>query len=231
MKRLALLISILLFVLFIGCDKKLTDEDNQESSPKTNDNSDSEDMETDEDKDKDKDYDDFVEGMKNLKEMMKGGKDVKVIDSKKLKEFLPEEIEGMKRTNTTNENTNAFGINISQTEAQFKSEEGNQDITISITDMGSMKGLAGLAAFAWAYADVDKETETGYERTTKYSGYKAFEKYNTESNSGSIEVLVGKRFTVKAEGYNVPVGKIQSAIEEVNLDDLESKKNEGIKEE
>ena len=124
----------------------------------------------------------------------------------------------------------SFAFNaFSQSEGKYKSEDGNQNITIKITDLGSMKGFASMAVFAWAFAEIDKETETGYERTTNYSGHKAFEKYDTESKRGSIDIFVVERFMVETDGYNVPMELIQSAVGMVPLDELENMKGEGVK--
>ena len=78
-------------------------------------------------------------------------------------------------------------------------------------------------------SEIDKETETGYERTTKYDDNKAFEKYDSQSQQGSVDVFVGKRFMVEVNGYNVPMEKIQSAARNVGLDELESMKQAGKK--
>jgi type II secretory pathway pseudopilin PulG len=46
-------------------------------------------------------------------------------------------------------------------------------------------GMMGLAA--WSIAEVDKETATGYEKTTKIDGNKAYEKYDNDQKDGEIE--------------------------------------------
>ena len=70
--------------------------------------------------------------------------------------------------------------------------------------------------------DIDKETESGYEKTTKYRGHKAYEKYDNEYQNGSIEVLVSGRFMVSVSGNNVPMEMIKSSIDEIDIFALES---------
>ncbi len=174
-------------------------------------------------------FNDFVEGMKNMEKMIKEGGSYEAVDFRKLKDFLPEELNGMKRINATGERTNSFGVDVSVTEGEFVTEDNTGKILMSITDLGSMKGFAGIAAFAWTFAKIDRETTNGFERTTTYSSNKAYEKFNTQTNEGSVEVFVADRFMIKSEGFNVPFDQIQSSVGEVNLDGLRGMKEEGKK--
>ncbi|GAB4299330.1 MAG: hypothetical protein Kow0098_25700 [Ignavibacteriaceae bacterium] len=211
------ILSILISALVLwGCGKgqedKVVDENEQtEESPQEN------------------DPQSFVEGMKQMTESLTGNKNVEPVDFRSLKELLPEEIEGLKRSNASGEKTAAFGINISKAEADYSSEDGSQSLDIAITDMGSMSGLTGLAAFGWAFAQVDRETDTGYERTTTYQGHKAFEKYNNQSGSGEFSVIVADRFIVEINGYGVTMDQMKQAISSIDVGKLEAMKNEGEK--
>jgi len=228
-KKITLFISILLFLFFTGCDKSGKDDANQESSSDVTNNNGSDDEQAD--KNKNGDNDDFTENMKKLEDMMSGGEEVEVVNFRKLKELLPEELDDLKRTNSSGEKTNAFGINVSKAEGEYKSEDNKQKIKITIMDMGSMKGLAGMTAFAWSWAEIDKESDDGFERTFEYKGHKAYEKYNTNYQDGEVQVLVAKRFMIEISGNDIPMEKIHSALDEVNIGDLESMKDEGKKEE
>lgn len=228
-KITTLFISILLFLFITGCDKSGKDDANQESSPDVANNNGS--YEEREDKNKSGDNDDFTENMKKLEDMMSGGEKVEVVNFRKLKVLLPEELGDLKRTNSSGEKTNAFGINVSMAEGEYKSEDNKQKIKVKIMDMGSMKGLAGMTAFAWSWAEIDKESDDGFERTFDYKGNKAYEKYNTNYQDGEVQVLVAKRFMIEIKGNNIPMEKIHSALEGVNIGELESMKVEGKKEE
>jgi hypothetical protein len=225
-KKTILFISILLFLFFTGCDKKGKDDANQESSPGVTNNDDSDDKQAGKNEN-----DDFTEKMKKLEDMMSGGEKVEVVNFRKLKALLPEELDDLKRTNSSGEKTNAFGINVSKTEGEYTSEDKKQKITITIMDMGSMKGLAGMTAFAWSWAEIDKESDDGFERTFEYKGHKSYEKYNTKYQDGEVQVLVAKRFMVEIKGNDTPMEKIHQALDEIKIGDLESLKDEGKKEE
>ena len=156
-----------------------------------------------------------------------GGKKVETVDFRELKDMLPESLSGMKRTEATGEKNAAMGMQISTARARYSNDQG-ASATVTITDIGSMTGLAGMAAYAWAATDVDSETETGYEKTTKYGKHKAMEKYDRSSKYGEISVMVGDRFVVAAEGNGVDINALKGAIGAVNLGKLESMKGQGV---
>jgi hypothetical protein len=155
------------------------------------------------------------------------GKKVETVDYKELKGMLPESLPGMKRTDATGEKTAAMGMQISHAEGRYSSDQG-ASTTIKITDIGSMTGLAGMTAYAWARVDVDREGDNGYEKTSTFNGYKSHEKYDRASKSGEISVLVGDRFVVEVDGNNVEMDAIKSALGKVDLGKLNSMKGQGV---
>lgn len=156
-----------------------------------------------------------------------GGKKVETVDFRELKDMLPESLDGMKRTDATGEKTAAMGMQISSAKATYSGDQGGS-VTLNITDIGSMAGLAGMATYAWAATDFDRETESGYEKTTRYNGFKAHEKYDRSSKSGEISVLVGDRFIVAAQGNGVDVDALKGTIGKVNLGKLDGMKGKGV---
>lgn len=150
------------------------------------------------------------------------------VDFRELKALLPEDLSGMKRSNAEGERSSAMGFTISKAEARYESESG-ASAHITITDVGAMAGVAAMATYAWAAGTVDRETETSYERSVAIKGYKGYEKYDRQSNSGEVQVLVAGRFVVEVDGNNMPMDAIKSALEKVDLGKLESMKNVGVK--
>jgi len=171
-----------------------------------------------------KSVDDFVDNMKEAQKNMEAGKKYEVVDFRELKAILPESIGDLKRTNAEGEKSGVMGFTVSKADANYNTEDNSQSIDIEITDLSGATGVAGMAAWGWAMTDIDKESETGYEKTIKYKGYKAYEKYDNQGQYGSIEVLVSKRFMVSVNGNNVPMEIIKSAIDEIDINKLETMK-------
>ena len=155
------------------------------------------------------------------------GKKVETVDYKELKAMLPESLPGMKRTDASGEKNAAMGMQISNAEGRYRAEDGSS-MTIKITDIGSMTGLAGMATYAWARVDVDRESDNSYEKTSTFSGYKSREKYNKSGKSGEVSVLVGDRFVVEVDGNNVDMDAIKGALGKVDLGKLNSMKGQGV---
>ena len=155
-----------------------------------------------------------------------GGKKVETVDYKVLKEMLPDNVGGLKRTDATGEKTAAMGMQVSNAEGRYSDNQG-KNATVKITDIGSMTGLAGMAAYAWAMTDVDRESDTGYEKTANFNGYKSHEKWDKSSNYGEISVLVGGRFVVEASG-SMEMNALKDALSKVDLKKLDGMKNQGV---
>jgi uncharacterized protein YceK len=150
---------------------------------------------------------------------MQNKEPVDPVDFRKLKELLPEKAAGLARKESSGEKNGAMGFTISRAEAKY-ADESNTSVHVEIFDTGGVAGVATMALAAWTMADIDKETDNGYEKTTKIEGYKGYEKYNNESKSGEINVLVGDRFVVNVNGDNLTMDQIKSILKDINLDKL-----------
>jgi len=141
--------------------------------------------------------------------------------------MLPESIGNMKRTSATGEKTAAMGMQVSNAEGRYENDQ-NGGVTLKLTDIGSMTGLAGMAAYAWAATDVERESDNGYEKTSTFNGFKSHERWEKSSNSGEISVLVGGRFVAEVSGYNTSMDALKDAMGKVDLKKLEGMKNQGV---
>lgn len=202
---------ILLSILFLaGCGKGDNNQPNEQQKNES------------EEKTGIKGLDDFVDNMKEVQKGFEEGKKYDVVDFRDLKALLPESLGDLKRANAEGEKTGAMGFTISKAEADYNNEDYSKRIDIEITDISGATGFAGIAAWGWAMADIDKESETGYEKTIKYKGHKAYEKYDSQGEYGSIEVLVSGRFMVSVSGNSVPMDEIKSALDQIDIGKLES---------
>jgi hypothetical protein len=121
-----------------------------------------------------------------------------------------------------------MGMNISNANANYSDAENNVSIDLKITDLGSVSGLSGMAAYGWYMVDIDKEDDNGYEKTITYKGNKGYEKYDTQGKYGEISILVAKRFIVEANGNNVSMDQMKVAIDMIDFGKLEGWKDVGV---
>jgi hypothetical protein len=150
-------------------------------------------------------------------EMQKKGP-VETVNFRTLKELLPADADGLARKEATGEKNGAMGFTISTATGKYENGDGSERIELSIVDGGGSPMMMGLAA--WSMMDVDKETEHGYEKTTKMGNNKAYEKYDSADKDGELNVLINKRFVVTAKGRGVSMDKIKAALEAIDLDKL-----------
>lgn len=141
------------------------------------------------------------------------------INFRELKELLPKELPGMKRVEASGEKSGAMGMTVSTAKAVYKGEDSGQ-ITIEFSDIGGTGSFAALAQMGFQSAEIDRETEHGYERTTKFDGHPGKEQYDSKTRRGEISAYVGKRVTAKADGYKVTDEALHEAFKAIDLKKL-----------
>ena len=146
--------------------------------------------------------------------IVSGGKDVEPVDFRKLKEMLPETLAGMKRVEATGQSGEAMGIKGSSATARYTDGAG-ASLNVDISDMGSLAGLAGLASRL--DPAMEKETDTGYERTSKVNGQIVHERYDRRAKNGEISIILAERFNVAVRGNGVDAAALQGAIKQIDL--------------
>jgi hypothetical protein len=151
------------------------------------------------------------------------------VDFRVLKELLPDEINGMPRTSSDGEKNSAMGFTMSRAEARYETQGTNSSIKIQISDVGAMTGAAAMAMYAWASVEVDRENQTGYEKTTTIKGYRGYEKFDRQTNYGELSLMVGGRFMVELEGNEVGMDALKAALDKLDLGKLEGMKGFGVK--
>lgn len=158
---------------------------------------------------------------------------VEPVNFRKLRVLLPEAVgDSLERTAMEGQTGGAMGMNVSTTEATYESGgegTGRHRVEIKITDMGAMSGF-GAMGFGWAMMNIDKESSSGYEKTTEHAGYKAHEKYDRNRRRGEMQVLVADRFVVEVTGRDVEMDAVKDALGQIDLSALAAMKDEGVQE-
>ena len=151
---------------------------------------------------------------------------VEALAPDQIKAFLPDSLGHLKRTNTSAQRNNAMGMQVSEASADYAGDNG-QRITLELTDTGGAKGFMAMAA-AMA-PEEEKETDHGYEKTYTADGNMVHEAWDTQSKSGEYSVVLGQRFTVKANGNVDSIDQLKQAVASIDLSKLASMKDTGVK--
>ncbi|OGV63659.1 MAG: hypothetical protein A2498_11520 [Lentisphaerae bacterium RIFOXYC12_FULL_60_16] len=147
------------------------------------------------------------------------GTAVELADFREMKKLLPEKASGLPRTEHQGSKNEAFGVRVSNAEARYENDDGSS-IHIQITDMGGMAGTAMLAQMAWANMKIDNESDSGYERTVTVAGNKGFERFDSDSQHGELQIMVANRFMVAIDSQNVAMKAVLKMAEELPLSKL-----------
>jgi hypothetical protein len=151
--------------------------------------------------------------------IMSGGKDAQPIDFHRLKDMLPEALPGMQRLGASGQGGEAMGLKGSSATARY-SDGKDASITIEIADMASLSGLTALASRF--DPNIEKETDTGYERTRRVDGQLVHERYDRASRSGELGIVLADRYAVTVRGHGVPAEALAGALKRVDLTRLAS---------
>jgi hypothetical protein len=166
------------------------------------------------------------EAMKQMGGALAGSVQVEPVDFRELKALMPPSLAGLTRRSAEGSRSKIMGIAASSAEAVYEDGKGGR-MKVSITDAGTLTGLASLAV-AWVSVEIDKEGDSGYERTTTIDGRKAYERYDKATRTGKLDVVAAGRFLVAAEANGLDMKGFRAAIERLDFGQLEALKSRGL---
>jgi len=157
--------------------------------------------------------------LNNMGDDIKELQEVEPLTNEEMKSWLPDEVNGMKRTGYKAGQT-AY-VQIASIEATYKNEDKSKTFTINVMDgAGQMGASATAGARMMLSMDMEEENESMVKRTVKKGGMKAMEEYRKNNNKSIIQAMHGKRFYLQATGTNMDLDETWDAIEELDLEDL-----------
>lgn len=155
----------------------------------------------------------------NIQESIKELSDAEPLTNDQMRDWLPNEVDGMKRTGFK---TGAMGmINIASVEATYATEDREKSFKIEILDGAGEMGAMATVGLRMAFSmDFEEETETRTRKTVTKNGVKAIEEYDRNRNQSTIQLMHNDRFYVNATGYNMDVNELWKLINKMKLDNL-----------
>ncbi len=153
-----------------------------------------------------------------------GGEAVAALPTERLKPFLPESLLGYPRTDFSVERNSAMGLEVTTAKATYSEAGTGRAIDLEIVDTGSAKGLLALAGFSGM--EGERESNGTIEKVYRDDGRLVREYWDRQASSGEYVVVVGDRFTVKVAGQADDLDGLKDALDDIDLDELESLKEE-----
>lgn len=144
----------------------------------------------------------------------------KPIAASELKAMLPETAAGLARTAYEAQGGEAMGFSGSSANAEYGS--GDKQVSLSITDTGSLAGLASMAS--WMGVTVDRETQDEVERVYKQGSRTVRESIDKQSKRVEYQLILPNGVIVEAQGSGVEPGAVKGLVEALPLAKLEAAK-------
>lgn len=142
--------------------------------------------------------------MEEMKEEVADLSKISPISKEDFKAWLPDEIDGLKRTKYTA--GNAMMVNISSIEATYQNEDKSKEIKLNVIDRAGEMGAASTMGLTMMFSmNFDEETNESYKRSVTKNGTKAVEEYHKPQNRTELQMLQNSdRYYVNfsAKGYN-----------------------------
>ena len=131
------------------------------------------------------------------------GKTVEPVSFQALQGALPE-VSGWTRAQPTGERMTS-PVPFSQAEASYAN--GDAKIDVKIVDAAFNQLL--MAPWSMFLASgYEKQSASGHEKSVSVNGHPGFERWNSRTRSGELNLVVGKRFLVTLEGDNISDMKV-----------------------
>lgn len=221
MKRISLLLIPILFVAMVSCSGSSSNESTESTEESGSSNSGG--------------IAGALGGLaKNLEDAAKAAeemanKNVEPVDFRTLTDMLPSSAAGLDQVDKSGEKSGISGMATSFAEAHYENSDGSKRVTVKVTDVGSMTSLVAFG-MAWMNMTIDKESSSGYEKTTKIDGHPALEKFEQGEgySRGELTVVIANRYIVEAKGDGVSMNDIKGAVDSIDLSKLASMKDEGV---
>jgi hypothetical protein len=147
-----------------------------------------------------------------------------VVAASELKALFPAQLAGLAQTSAESRSQAlSEAMTVAQAEAQYAN--GDRRLSLHLTDYVEATAANGvLPGAAWLLFDVQRESDTGYERTTTIAGHPAKERLRRRGASVrcDVEMVIGRRFFLTVDAENLSMDEVKAAIGQMGLDRLEN---------
>jgi hypothetical protein len=142
-----------------------------------------------------------------------------VVNYSKLIPFLPKAPAGWTAEPSEGSTTDSAGFKLTTVGCNYNKGEGESASTaaINIIDCSSNRQFMDATTAGWS---LTQETTEGYTKTIKLDEFPGFETYDNASKTGSIWVMVAKRFFVHIDLTNEPSAELQKWARSIDLKKL-----------
>ncbi len=160
-----------------------------------------------------------VKEMEDMQKDIKELQEVEPLTNEDLKAWLPEEINGMKRTGFK---AGQMGMmNIASIEGTYNNEDKSKRIRVELIDGAGSFGATATASMRLLFSqEFEEEDEYKVKRTTVRNGTKAIEEYRKNNSRSMVQFMQDDRFYIKVTGTNMNLEETWDAVDALEADEL-----------
>lgn len=162
---------------------------------------------------------------KAVSEMNKMQDDIKELaqmtpmTNEEMRDWLPEEIDGMKRISYKAGEVGMMGI--ASIEGNYANEDKTKQFGINLIDGAGESGSALTASMRMMMSQAfEEEDEYRKRRTTTKNGNKVIEEFQKDGKHTNIQFMQNNRYFIEAKGENMSLEETWDAIDELKLNKL-----------
>jgi hypothetical protein len=147
------------------------------------------------------------------------------VDYKTLKELLPSELAGIKRTESNGQRIKTGDFALSLVTATYSKDSGDNppSVELMITDYGANPSV-GEGMASWSKLDLDQDSDDQHQYSLKVAGNPALMTYNKNDKSAQVLIWVHSRFFVQVTTTNIEEEPTKKAAESLPYDKLKALK-------
>jgi hypothetical protein len=163
----------------------------------------------------------MAQGMQQMAQGMQGMQAAgNVVDFEKLEALLPE-FPGWEKSGAKGSQASAP---IKYSEAQARYSKGESTMRLEIQDVALAQAMLAPLSI-WMAAGYNERSSDGYKKAVTVAGHPGYEEWDKSSKHGTLTVVVGNRFLVKADADEVESTDVaRKLIEAVDIAKLASLK-------
>lgn len=139
------------------------------------------------------------------------------IAAAELKAYLPVQIEDFKRDSIEAKSNAAMGFAASSALATYI--KGEQNLSLEISDVGGLGGLASVAG--WASSTLDREDSTSVEKVYRQGKRTLHEDYQKDGSQSEFTLVLENGVIVTAKGNRLDMTGLKAALSAIDLNKLE----------
>lgn len=149
---------------------------------------------------------------------------IKALTADQLKAFLPDQLNGLKRSSLSASRSGIKNMQTSNAKADYgKGTDGH--LRLEIADLG---GASGMMAFARLAGTSESQTDHGYHKKYQRDGNLVEEKWDGRRHTGKYSTTVADRFSVKVSGKVDSMDDLKQAVASIDLTGLAALKDQGV---